>query len=108
MSESIKGILVAINSRRDRNGNCYWALRYTDTATGRQVVGTVSGGESNIRGISYQMNGGSWEPRNIYFETQELPIREFDRLTKTWPYAGCQPEALAAFIQTSLETAQAA
>lgn len=95
---NIKGILEAINSKRDRNGNCYWALRYTDTATGKTVEGTVCGGESNIRGIMYQMNGKSWEPRNIHFATQELMIREFNRLTKNWPYAGCTPEDLTKFI----------
>ena len=99
--ERITGILEAINSRRDRYGNCYWALRYTDVKTGKTVCGTVSGGESNINAIRRYWSGDYWD-HSVKFETRELGIREFSRLTKDWAYAGCGPEDLAAFIKAKL------
>lgn len=57
---SIKYILTAYHSARDRAGNCYWAFQYRDIATGRCVQGTVSGGESNIAAIRLELNGGQW------------------------------------------------
>lgn len=94
--------LTAINSRRDSFGNCYWAFTYTDHQTGKTVQGTVSGGESNVRSIMHELNGGNWEPRNVAFNTRELPIREFNRLTKGWSYAGCTGTELVAFIRREL------
>ena len=40
----IKAILECLNSKPDNSGNRYWAFRYTETATGKQVTGMVSGG----------------------------------------------------------------
>ncbi len=92
----IKAILEAIYSKRDRNGNCYWAFKYTDTATGKQIVGTISGGESNIAAIRRVM-GLDFD--TCHYSVTEMPIREFNRLTKTWAYAGCPPDALAEYIR---------
>jgi hypothetical protein len=98
----IKAYLDCINSRADTYGNRYWAFRYTDTETGNTVVGTVSGGESNITCVTRIM-GYEW--KNVIFTRHELPIREFDRLTKTWPHAGCNPESeLVPFIKKGLTT----
>jgi len=94
-------VLEAINSRRDIYGNCYWAFRFTDLATGEVVTGKISGGESNINAIRCNWSGDDWD-RGIRFDKTELGIREFDRLTKNWEYAGCSPEDLAAFIKSRL------
>lgn len=102
MTDKIEHIITAIHSKRDRNGNVYWAFRYTEVETGKQVEATHSGGEGNLRGISYKMNGGNFEPRNTYFDVVEMPIREFDRLTKAWPYGGCAPEDMVKFIRERL------
>lgn len=104
MADKIEHIITAIHSKRDRNGNVYWALRYTEAETGKQVEATISGGESNIRAISYHLNGGSHEPHSTYFDVVEMPIREFNRMTKAWPYGGCQPEALASYIRQQIAT----
>lgn len=99
----INGILECLNSRADRYGNRYFAFRYTDCASGRTVEGTISGGESNISSIPYYLHGQSHEPRDIFRpQNDELPIREFNRLTKNWPYAGCGPEDLANWIKEQL------
>lgn len=99
---AITGILECLNSKRDRAGNCYFAFVYTDNATGKSVRGTVCGGESNVRQIMYELNGGSWEPRTVHYTASELPIREFERLTKGWPHAGCVGAELVAFIRRQL------
>ena len=104
----INGILEIINSRRDTYGNCYFAFKYTDTATDQTVSATVSGGHSNIASIPFYLHGGSFEPRDIHVYDTELPIREFNRLTKSWPYAGCVPEELAKYIQRTIKDAKAA
>lgn len=97
--------LNCFNSRCDTFGNCYYAFVWTDNATGRTVCGTISGGESNVRSILYHMNGGNWEPRNVFFTSTELPIREYNRAVKGWPYAGCTGDELAAFIRKGLASA---
>jgi hypothetical protein len=101
-TQAINGILECLNSKADRYSNRYFAFRYTDTASGKTVQGVISGGESNIRAIMYHLHGGSHEPRDIHYTQCELPIREFNRLTQTWPYAGCTPEELAQWITTQL------
>ena len=95
----IKAILESLYSKRDRNGNCYWAFRYTDTATGKQVVGNISGGESNIRSMLRPLGLDS---ENAYQTITEIPIREFNRLTKPWGYAGCTAEELAQYVRDFL------
>jgi hypothetical protein len=95
----IKAILEALYSKRDRNGNCYWAFRYTDSESGKQVCGTVSGGESNVRSLAYGMGFQSGE---FYFTVSESPIREFNRLTKSWKHAGCTQEQLAQYVRDYL------
>jgi hypothetical protein len=89
----IKWIVRATYSKRDMYGNCYWAFSLTDGETGKTVSGKVSGGESNIRGIIYELSGG-WL-NNYYFICNEMKIREFNRYTKNMPYAGCDPKELA-------------
>lgn len=107
MANKIKAILDCINSNPDSSGNRYWAFRYTDTETGKQVVGIVSGGESNISAILRYMPGTSkdgladWD--SVYYTRHELPKREFRTLTADWPYAGCRPDdELVPFIKKAL------
>ena len=101
----ITATLEAIYSKRDMYGNCYWALRYCDHATGRYVCGAVSGGESNIYGILREndtaQGTNDWD-RSIRFLCTQLPIREFNRLTDDWPHAGCTPADLWQFIKREL------
>ena len=91
-----------LNSRRDSFGNCYFAFRFAEHASGREVCGTVTGGESNIRAIALHWGAsGDWD-RSILFRETELKIREFNRLTKNWKHAGCSPHELAEFIRREL------
>jgi hypothetical protein len=99
----IRATLEAINSRRDRSGNCYWAFRFTDLESGQVVEGRICGGESNIYGIRCNLWTQTWD-QSIQFSTTELPIREWNRLTKEWPYAGCTSEDLAEFIRIKLNS----
>ena len=103
----IKAILDCINSMSDSSGNRYWAFRYTDCETGKQVVGNISGGESNISAILRYMPGtakdGFTDWDSVYYTRHEMPKRAFRELTADWPYAGCRPEdELAPFIQKAL------
>jgi hypothetical protein len=95
----IKGFLEIINSKRDVYGNCYYAFRYADADTGKEVCGTISGGESNVYAAKRYLFEDSNMIRAI---NTELKIREFNRLTKTWKYAGCPPEEIADFIKRGI------
>ena len=95
----IKAILEAINSKRDRNGNCYYFMRYTDIKSGKTVYGTISGGESNIYSV---IRAKGLESKEVYFSTVELPIREFNREVKNMEYAGCRGEEIVNFIDKEL------
>jgi hypothetical protein len=96
----ITGILNCINSRADMYGNRYWAFKYTDSETGKTVMGKISGGESNVYSIVREM--GQTSETVHYFRTMDVPIREYNRLVKTWEYAGCRPEELVSFIHKAL------
>lgn len=99
---NMTGALEAIHSKRDKFGNCYWAMRYTDLATGRNVCARTSGGEGNIAAIRCNWPGcAGWNDR-ISFTTSEMLIRPFEALTRDWPYAGCGPGHLARFINDAL------
>jgi hypothetical protein len=108
MKMNIKAQIEAIYSERDRNGNCYWALRYTSFETGKVVCGTVSGGESNIYAILRETDqahkANDWD-RSISFRCDAMKKREFKRLTGDWKYAGCTPSDLWQFIKTELRSA---
>ena len=101
----ITATLEAIYSERDRSGNCYWAMRYTDHETGKVVQGKISGGESNIYAVVRESGDAKglndWD-RSIAFRCDGMGKREFNRLTGDWKYAGCTPSDLHKFIQSEL------
>ena len=99
---NIVAILEKIYSKRDSNGNVYWSFRFTDCATNRYVHGIISGGEGNLNGIRRHWPNANMDDWNdgIYSHCTEMSIREFNRLTKDWPYAGCRSEDIAEFIRT--------
>ena len=95
----IKSIIESVNSKSDMYGNRYFFMRYTDVKTGKTIEGTISGDESNIRAIIREM-GLDYD--QVYFNTIELPIREFNRQSKGLKYAGCCAEDIVKFIKTEL------
>jgi len=96
----IKAIIEAHYSKRDTYGNCYWFLRYTDTATGKTIEGTSTGGESNLYGIKREMG---YKSEEAHFQCIQHPIREFNAITKKMPYIGCNPGAIAEKIKAQLK-----
>lgn len=90
----IKWILHKFYSKRDQAGNCYWAFNLTDTESDKTVSGTISGGESNLDGVIYCLSGNEWKS-NYYSSTQEMPIRQFNRITKDYSYLGCKSAEIA-------------
>lgn len=97
--------LEAHYSRRDNSGNCYWALRFIDHETGKVVVGTVCGGESNIYAIRQHWNNPNGWDGGVLFTTVQHGKRDFKQMVKDWPYAGCDPLQLAQFIRHGLDVA---
>lgn len=79
------------NSRPDFAGNCYWAFEVTDS-DGHSVRATISGGERNITAAFPEAG----------YNTSELKIREFDRMVKGWPYAGCPHQEIRQFTMARL------
>lgn len=75
-------LLTIYNSKRDTSGNVYLAFQLTHF--GKILAnGTVDSNNFNTRDLNE--NG-------IEYVYQELPVREFNRLTKNWKYAGCRWE----------------
>jgi len=100
----IDTILTAINSRRDSNGNVYYAFRFHDCATETTVTGYCGAcGESNLYAIRRIWNPAldDWD-RTMDFRTEEMGIRDFNRMIKGMEYAGSQPEEIAKFIRDRL------
>lgn len=99
---NFRASLICWNSRRDSAGNCYYAFTWTDLDTKKVVNATFAGNESNLGAMLYDMNGGSHEPHDVIRNQTQLPIRQFNRMTKDWPYAGCPHYELAEFINRQL------
>lgn len=78
-------LLTIYNSKRDIYGNCYWACKLTHLGTDLSQ-GTLDA--NNVQTTRLRELG-------IEYTTQELPIREFNRLTKGWQYLGCQWEMIS-------------
>ena len=97
--------LEAHYSKRDRTGNCYWALRFIDHETGNAVCARGCGGESNINSIRYYWNNPNGWDGSVRCVTIEHGKRDFKQMTKHWPHAGCDPEQLAQFIRHGLDVA---
>ena len=97
----IKAALHIINSRRDIYGNCYWAATYTDTATGRGCSFTVAA-RSNCEVAMYR-GGMEHQHGEVLTTYEELPIRQYNRTVKGWPYAGCVEADIAAHIRAALD-----
>lgn len=81
-------LLTIYNSKRDTYGNTCWAFQLTHLG---QILasGTVAGNNFSTRDL--HENG-------IEYVYQELPVREFNRLTKNWQYAGCKWEDIRQHI----------
>lgn len=101
MTAEVIGTLEILNSRIDKYGNCYYAMRYNDHATDRTVVGLISGNESNLYAACKHIRKGD-DSKGVMVSQSSMPIRKFDTVTKGWPYAGCTPEEIANFIHTEL------
>lgn len=100
----IHATIEMINSQADAAGNRYWAFRYIDHKSGRSIVATISGGESNINGIRLHMGRVDGWDGGIQTFRCEMRKREFKNLTADWPYAGCDPSEIAEFVKKSLKT----
>lgn len=87
--------MTILNSRADIYGNRYFSMLVTRTEDGAQARGTISGGESNCTIALNKLSGG-WD--SYTYAREELPIREYNRLTKGWPYLGCTPEDINPLI----------
>jgi hypothetical protein len=95
-----KYIITKINSRSDMYGNRYWAVEATNLKNDKQVQGRV--GANNIDGVGQYWDVYDGWDRSIHFQERELPIREFNRLTKNWPYFGSDTEEIAANLRKGL------
>ena len=106
MKPPIIGHLTAINSKRDIYANCYWAFTYVDAETGNVFNATISGTNNNIsiarRFISDGVNEFN-DGNHIVYEEREMGIREFNKYTKNWPYAGCTPQDIAGWIMGQIK-----
>jgi len=77
---NIKGVLTHYSSKRDVYGNVYHAATL-DLGTDKRAVGT-----GHIPNLDTQ---DCREVLHWHVERHEIPIREYNRLTKDWPYVGC-------------------
>lgn len=90
--------LIIYSQAYDRNGNSAHACRYIDNMTGEEERFLLDGPGNFC--------GHNWETTLTIHETS-IPIREFTRLVKHWPYYGCTQgdilTALDAKQQTTTE-----
>lgn len=88
-------ILSIYTSKADVYGNCYHAFTYSEKPEGK-TCSAVCG--PNADWIPHAADGGKcWDHWIVIRET--LPIRQFNRMVKFWPYAGCSQGQNLEFIQ---------
>lgn len=99
----IKLIAEGFNSKTDRNGNRYWAYRLTNTQTGAVIKGNLGGSMQSAlsHAITVMIRKFGWSWDNVHLTETELPIREFNRLVKGWPYSRNVVDEVAAAAQAS-------
>lgn len=80
-------LLTIYKSRRDQNGNVYYAVELSDKGS-LIKHGTIAA--NNVQSLDCR--------ENLKWETveKELPIREFNRMVKGWEYLGCSWEDIKA------------
>ena len=93
MTGPIEYTVEIISSKADRYGNRYFAAIITRTSDGAAAKGKVDGGASNVEYAMRELTNGSRSFGSRSFTTylQEMPIREYDRLTKHFPLLGSRP-----------------
>lgn len=81
------------------------AFNWTDTETGSEVLGTVSGPASNIQQAIYHYGGKSWDRSREVYEANHthLGVREFSALTTGMGHAGCRGEEIWNYIKRKLD-----
>lgn len=87
----IKAHVLILKSKIDLNGNSYYACVITRTQDGKMASGQILGGESNVT-YAMRVYFGDWE--SFIYTIQELPIREFNRMTKNMSYIRCTPDEI--------------
>ena len=92
---SVKMILEVYNSKRDLNGNTYWAFVLTDVASGAKVYSALGGSARGNAEIIVRQLGYDWE--EMHYTSQELGKRDFNNMTRDWPYISNAAGLIAAF-----------
>jgi hypothetical protein len=93
-SKGVKMVLTIYNSKRDVYGNVYYACKLTNLGK-IFAQGTLTANNINTLDIRENLK---WEQVTI-----ELPIREFNKLTKTWPCFGCKWENIRSNLTVQIE-----
>lgn len=90
-------ILTIHTSKADVYGNCYHAFTYSERPGGKACSG-ITGNTCNVDSVPRLADGEKcWD--NWVVIREILPIRQFNKLVKGWPYAGCTPKENREFIQ---------
>jgi hypothetical protein len=92
---SIEIVAHVINSKMDVNGNCYFVAELTRVSDNAFARGHVDGGSGHLE-YALKQWFGSWD--KILVTEEELPIREFNRMVKNWPYLGCTYDEIKANV----------
>jgi len=96
----IKWIVATVNSKRDINGNCYWAAFYTNTLTGKSVW-FAANCQSNAESVGLAL-AGEWA--GVYTTTSELSIRDWKCKFQNLPYLNdCDTKEAAKTINAALK-----
>lgn len=90
MTHKILVVLEVIGSKADVYGNRYFAIRATRTSDGAKARGHVDA-KSNAESSIARMVG---DYEHYMVIEKELPIREFNRITRGWRYLGCSSERM--------------
>ncbi len=77
----INGVLTIYHSRRDMYGNVYYAVSLSNDRFDVVARGTIAADNVDTRDCREQLG---W-----HIERVEMPIRDYNRMVKTWPHYGC-------------------
>jgi hypothetical protein len=77
-----------LKSKLDINGNSYYSAIVTNNETSATAYGQIDS-ESNLTIMLSKFYPGEYQ-----YNITELPIRQYNKAVKTYPYIGCLPNEM--------------
>lgn len=99
-------ILEPVFSRKDIAGNVYFSFMATNPDTNQTIYGNCGSLQdaTNITRITNEWHGPGtgWARDIMVMESTMYPIRQYNAMTKYWPWVGSDTKRIREYIKENL------